>query len=142
MSTLEEILSKQAKDIEAPKPYPVGTYVCLVDGVPTLEKVGKNQTDAFIFNTKIVQPIEVDQTAMAEFGAIAGKPLRQTFFVTEDAIYRLKTFLVDSLGIDDTLSIKAMIPQAMGKQFIATVGHRASEDGTRIYSEVKGTAHV
>lgn len=148
MANLEEQLAKQAAEIEPPKPIPVGTYLCIVDGQPTFLQLGQNKTDAVDFMMKIAQPMDdVDQSALAEFTAkgdvIAGKRIKRRLFLTEDSIFMLKQFLTDSLGIDETgKTLKQMIPEALGKQVYATVKHRSSDDGQRVFSEVASTAKV
>lgn len=144
MPSFEEILNKQADSIEAPKPYPVGTYLCLVDGLPQTAEIGKNKTPAVVFQLKIAQPqTDVDQSALAEFGVIAGKSLRHTLYATEESVYRLKAFLADSLGIEASgRSLKEMIADAPGKQVLATVRNKPSDDGQRIFSEIANTARV
>jgi hypothetical protein len=142
MTSFEEILARTSNEVERPKPYPVGTYLCMVDGPAQFGKVGQNQTDVIDFNLKINQPIEdVDQQAVADMGGVAGKRTRVRFFLTEAAIWRLDDFLINHLGIDDAgISTKERIAMAPGRPVLATIKHRTSPDGAQVFAEVGSTA--
>lgn len=147
MANFQDILAKPAADIKPPKTIPVGTYLAIVDGQGQFVKVGKQQTDAWKATYKLIQAqTDVDQAALLE--ALEGKALSdvkisQNWFITEAAVYRLKDFLVESLGIEEgTKGLGEMIPEAMGKQLYLSIGHRPSEDGKQIFAEVKSTAKV
>lgn len=147
MANFQDILSKPAADIEPPKPLPVGTYLCLVDGLPEHKTMGKNNTDCFEFNLKFMQAgNDVDQQQLLETlkgKSLSDRSLKHRLFVTEDAVWRLKQFLVDHLLIEaGTRGLGEMIPEAMGRQVYVTLGHRASDDGQNIYMDIKGTAKV
>lgn len=150
MANFQDILSKPSASIEAPKALPVGTYLCIVDGQPEFAKIGKNQTDCINFSLKPVQAQgDVDQTQLqaalnvnGAISALADKKIRHRLFVTEDSVWRLKQFL-DNCGVEEgSKSLGERIPEVMGKQVLVTMGHRASEDGTQIFGEVKATAKV
>jgi hypothetical protein len=129
-------------DAEAnrPKPLPVGTYTCIVDGIPRHDLSKQKQTPFVEFQLKPVSPgPDVDQEALAAAGGL--KNLRTTFYTTEEAIFRLDQFL-ENLGIEKGMSRKEAISQAPGRQVLATVTHRASQDGTAIFAEVNSTARV
>ena len=84
---------------------------------------------------------DVDMEALSLAGGAQGKTLRQTFFLTEDALYRLKDFLTESCGIEaNGRTLGEMIPDVVNRQFLATVKHRPSQDGTQVYAEISGTA--
>lgn len=146
--SFQDILSKQASDVKKPPPYPVGTYLALIEGPGAFGKVGKDQTDIIDFQAKLLQPGEdVDQAALADYaekaGAqVMGKSTRIRFFITEAAAWRLKDFLVDTLGIPETGSLGELIPQAAGKQLYVTLKHTVSQDGQNVFAEVASTAKV
>lgn len=152
MANFQDILNKPASAIEPPKPIPPGTYLGIVDGQPEFAKIGKNQTDCVNFKVKLVQAqedVSQDdlQTALTRADGVAKSlgdiKLTVRQFLTEDSVWRLKQFLVDHLGIeDDGKSLGQMIPETMGKQVLLTIGHRPSEDGTQVFTDVKGTAKV
>lgn len=144
MANFADVLNRPAAAVEKPKPYPIGTYLCIVDGPAEISKVGKKQTDAAIFKLKILAPgADVDPAAVAEAGGVAGKQLRITYWLTEDALYRLKQFLVDHLGLaEGSKTLGELLAEAPGCQVYANVGHRPSEDGQTLYADVKSTAKV
>lgn len=144
MASFQDILNKPASQIERPKPYPVGTYLFLVEGQPNIkENVGKNKNTVVEYTLRFLQPAEdVDQQALMEMGGVQGKTLKLGFWVTDDAVYRLKEFLVDHLGIPESGSLREMLPQAAGQQVYGVIRHRTSEDGQQVYSEIASTAKV
>jgi hypothetical protein len=142
-----EILNKPFDDIKPPKPLPVGTYLCLVDGQPDYRRLGKDQNGAAIFKFKPIQAdADVDQADLLE--ALEGKALSEvsfqtTFWITEKALYRLKDFLNNALGIEGNgRQLPEVIPEAAGKQVKVTIGHRPGDDGKAMYADVKGFARV
>ncbi len=150
MANFQDILSKPSASIETPKALPVGTYLCIIDGQPEFAKIGKNQTDCINFSLKPVQAQpDVDQEQLqaalnvnGAVSALADKKIRHRLFVTEESVWRLKKFL-DDCGVEEgTKSLGERIPESMGKQVLVTMGHRASDDGTQIFGEVKQTAKV
>lgn len=137
------ILDQQSSEIQKPKPLPVGTYICVVQGLPKMDKTSKKQTEYVEFTLGILGAGEdVDTEALEEAGGFQGKTVRDTYYLTETAIWRLKKFL-DDCGIDeDDMSLRQRIDQAPGCQVAVTIKHQASEDGTSVYANVAGTAAV
>lgn len=146
MSNFTDILNKPAASIEAPKPLPVGTYLCLVDGPGEMGKIGKDQTDCVNFKLKCAQAQpDVDQAQLVEAlkgASLQDKTIRHRLFITEAAAFRLRKFLEDC-GIEaGTKSLGEMISEAPGHQVMVTLGHRSSDDGQMVYMEVKDTAKI
>lgn len=141
------VLDRESSSVERPKPMPVGTYLCVVKGQPKFDVSSKKKTEFAEFSLYVLQAAEdVDQEALAE--ALNGKPLaektiRATYYLTEDAIYRLKEFL-DHLGIEETpgMTLRQRISGAPGRQVLAAIRHRPSDDGTAVYAELASTAAV
>jgi hypothetical protein len=142
MTNFVDALNRKADEVERPKPLPVGTYLCTIPGPPEMKTIGKNSTPAAEFSVKVIQPREdVDSEALLAVGGAGGKTLRLTFYLTEDALFRLKEFLVDTCGIEPGgRTLGEMIPEAVNRMFNVTVKHRPSQDGTQIYAEIAGTA--
>lgn len=141
------ILDQVVTEVVRPKPIPVGTYTCIIDGIPKIDKTkSADPTDVIEFNLKPISAgPDVDQAALTE--ALNGRSLsdvklRATFFGTEAAIYRLDAFLIEHLGIEKGMSRKEMVSQAPGRQVLATVVHTPSKDGQAIYANVGSTARV
>lgn len=153
MLSFSDILDLPGTSITPPKPYPVGTYVCIIDGVASFNQVGEKKTDAIDFNAKILQPhTDVDPQQLAEVeGGMAGKTIKLRFFISKEdedkqkgSLNRLKTFLVNHLGIDESLPLKQMIASAPGRQVYVLVKHRSVIEGTdvKVYTDVAGTAKI
>lgn len=146
MASFQEILNKPAASVEPPSPLPVGTYLCIVDGQGEYKKMGKNNTDVLELSLKPIQPQpDVDQEALAtalKDKSLQDKPIRHRLFITDDAVWRLRKFIEDC-GIEvGTRSLGELVMELPGKQVLVTMGHRASDDGTQIFGEVKNTAKV
>jgi len=143
MASFEDILNKPATEIKAPPAYPVGTYHCLVDGVPTPGKSSQKQTDFLQFKFKILSPMgDVDAGQAAE-QQIVGKLITADYYITEAAAWRLKELLVDHLGIpEESKSLKELVSEAPGRQVLAKLRHELSQDGKRVFHRLDSTAHV
>lgn len=138
------ILDRPVSEIEKPKPYPAGTYRCTVQGLPRYDKSAKKQTEFVEFT---LQPTsakdDVDEKALAEMGGL-NKPIKATYYLTEDAAWRLQKFLGD-LGFDietDEATPRQMIEESPGSEVYVTLKHRPSQDGRSIFAEVADTARV
>lgn len=159
-ASFKSILDRPATAVERPKPLPVGTYLCIVKGEPKFDKSSKKGTDYVEF-TLIPQSaavgedgenLDVDADDLkdaltkknGEKVALNTKTIRATYYLTEDALYRLKEFLTH-LGFDtddDSVDMSRMVHEAAGCQVYATLKHRTSEDGKATFAELAGTAAV
>jgi hypothetical protein len=152
-ATFSSILDRPSSEIERPKPLPPGTYLFLVEGQPRFDKSTKKQTDFVEFTARILQPgNDVDPAAMAEVpgGTAVGKTMKLTFYLTEDAVFRLinkdGTGFLNHLGIEVGPPLGQLISEAPGRQFWGTVKHRSVENQqtgeVSIFSEIGSTAKV
>lgn len=137
------LLDKPSSEIEKPKPLPIGTYICVVKGLPRFDKSSKKQTEFVEFT---LQPLaahdDVDQEALQAMGGFANKTIRATYYITEDSLWRLKEFL-DHLGIEgEDESLRQRIEQAPGKQVGAVMVHEASQDGTNLFAKMARSVPV
>jgi hypothetical protein len=142
--SFSDLLSKPAAEIEEPKVLPVGRYLCIVDSYKFVENFGKNNTNCVDFTLSPRQAIDVDSHLLSDAlngAALADKKIFYRMFVTPDAVYRLKKFLHEDLGVPLT-TFNQMCPEAMGKQVIVTLAHRMSPDSTRVFQDVKKTERV
>lgn len=141
------ILDKASSEIERPKPFPVGTYITAVVGLPRIDKSAKKQTEFSEYTLKLLQAGEdVDTEALEAMGGIRDKTIKATYYHTEDAAWRLKKFLDDCRVPEDEdgedLTLRQRIQMVAGRQVAITIKHTASDDGTTIYANVNGTAAV
>ena len=148
MASFEEILNLPASAIKAPEALPVGTYHAMIDGPLAPGKSAKKQTDLFTVKFKILDAMDdVDSNAAAE-QQVKGKIITSDYYVTEDAVWRLRELLVDHLGIEpknasgQEKKLKELIAEAPGQQVLVNLKHEASQDGKRVFHRVNRTAHV
>lgn len=139
-----EILGKQSESIEKPKPLPVGDYIMLNPKLPEFKGIGKNETPAAVFSFTVVAPTEsVDQDQLAEYGEYKGKTQRWNAFLSEASLFRTKEQICEAFGIEEAgKTLGVIFNETINQQIIVSIGHRPSEDGTDIYAEVTGIAHV
>lgn len=138
------VLDMPASDIERPKPLPVGSYVCVVQGQPRIDKSAKKQTEFVEYTLKLLEALDdVDTEALDNVGGIKDKITKVTFYLTENSVYRLKEFL-EHCGVDmeEEGSLRQYIAEAPGKQVVAHIIHEASQDGDAVYARVKNTTAV
>ena len=139
--TFGSILDKPVGKIKEPVAMPTGTYTFVVLH-RRYDKSSKKQTEFVEFTCNYLDAgDDVDQDALKEAGGIAGKSLKATYYLTEEAAYRLKEFLAH-LGIEEQDTLRPMIEEATGKQFLGTIRHEPSQDGTRIFARLGQTAPV
>jgi hypothetical protein len=139
-TSFESILDIPATDIERPKPLPAGTYDCIVKGLPEYGESSQKKTPYCRF-TYLVQAAgeDVDEDELTAIGGLEGKTMRDTYYTTPDAIFRL-TDTLERMGIDpEGKSVRQMIDESPNAAIRIMVGHRASEDGQQIFAEVKRT---
>jgi hypothetical protein len=143
MAAFESILDTPATEIERPKPYPIGTYTCIVQGLPELGRSSKQQTEFVKFKLGFIDALDVDEAALEEAGGIQGKSVDCTFYITEKSAWRIKKFLVDDLGIDDDgKSIRDMLSEAPGRGVVIKIRHELGDDDVSVYARVASTAPI
>lgn len=139
---MSSVLDRKVGDFERPKSLPVGEYVTVVQS-HEFGKSSKKQTEFVRFMLKPLEATEtVDEAELAEIGGLGEKTIRATYYLTENAGYRLKEFL-EHCGLEDLdMPIAQACAEATGCQVIATMIHGQSEDGTRQWTELSATAPV
>ena len=138
--TFESILDTPATEVERPKPLPAGTYDAIVKGLPEYGESSQKKTPFCRF-TYAIQAAgdDVDTDELETIGGLEGKTIRDTYYTTPDAIFRL-TDTLERMGIDaEGKTIRQMIDETPNCSIRVVVGHRASEDGQQIFAEVKRT---
>lgn len=141
-TTFGSILDKRVEDIKEPVTMPTGSYVFTIHGLPRYDKSSKKQTEFVEFTCNYVEALDdVDQDQLAAAGGFAGKQTKLTFYLTEEAAYRLKDFLAH-LKIEEQETLRPMIEEATGRSFIGTIRHEPSQDGTRMFARIGSTAPI
>lgn len=140
------ILDKAPSDIKPPEALPVGTYLCVVQGMPRYDKSTKKGTEFAEYTLVILQPGEdVDDAALAGVaGGIKGKTIKATYYLTDGAIWRLKEFLEHcGLDVENAESLRELMEQPNGQQVWAVIKHEPATDGSdRVFARLAGTAPV
>jgi|SRR5215469_1203428 len=148
--TFSSILDRPGSTIEQPKPLPIGTYLITVAGLPRYDKSSKKGTDFVEFTLQLVAPQDdVDPEAFEESGGLFNRDetprvIKDTFYITEDAAWRLKKFLED-LGFDfsdEELTLREAAENSANRECYILIGHETSEDGTRTFARVTDSAAV
>jgi hypothetical protein len=145
MAEFASVLDQKAPDApERPKPYPVGTYLGVVKGLPAEGKSAQKQTPQVDFIIQFLQPGEdVDQEALKDVlkgESLASKTMKHTFYTTENAVWRLDKFLIEDLKIPGSRGRRSMIAEAPGRQVVFSIKHETSQDGTQIFAKIGDTA--
>ena len=138
------ILDEAPTEINRPKPLPEGTYLCVVKGLPRYDKSSKKQTDFVEFTHKLLSTgDDVDEDDLKAFlgdRKLADIQIKNTYYITEGAVWRLKEFL-EHCGIDqdDIESLRAGVEETPGKQVGIFINHEASQDGTSVFARIGKT---
>jgi hypothetical protein len=144
MASFADILDKNVSDVKAPPPYPAGHYLAITEGVPVWGESSQQKTKQIVFKAKFLQVMDdVDKDKLMEWtdttgGSILGQTVYLTFYDPQP--HRLTEFL-NHLGLG-AMAVRQAIEESPGRQFVVTIRHRPSQDGTRIQAEVGGTAAV
>lgn len=140
MPDFNSILNKQADEVEAPKPLPPGTYTAIAVRHEFGESQ-RNKTPYCRFWFKPTEPQEdVDADRYEEFGgaeALTKKEVREDFWLTDDALFRLRNFLEGAAGLDITgQTLAELIPEANNAEVLVEIVHSTSQDGERIFTNI------
>lgn len=138
------LLDKAPSEIEKPKPLPVGTYVTVLQGLPRQDKSSKKQTEYVEFTHKLLSAgDDVDTEELAKMGGIADKTMKNTYYLTENSLWRLKEFLVHcGIDLDGVGSLREAIEETAGKQVAIHIRHEASDDGESVFARIAKTLPV
>lgn len=143
MSTpnFQSILDEAPSEVDRPKPLPAGTYLCTVAGQPVYDKSSKKGTPYVQFTLRpLSAESDVDEDELEEMGGFDNKTLRVTFYLTEDAVFRLDEFHEHcGLDLSDEVSRRQRNDEVVNAQVRAVVSHRSSDDGAQIFAEVRRT---
>lgn len=139
-ANFESILDMPATDVERPKPLPAGTYFGVVQGLYEQGESAQKKTP-FVRFTLAVQSVgdDVDEDEIKAFGeeGVVGKTIKSTYYTTPDSLFRLTDF-IEACGIElDGKSIRAALDETPNCSIGFNVSHRASQDGTQVFAEVK-----
>ena len=130
------ILDESPEEVSAPQPLPQGTYICTVVGSPAYDKSPQKGTPYVEFTLRpLAAGEDIDETELEETGGLEGKTLRATFYLTEDAVYRLDEFHTHcGIDLEDGQSRRQRNDAVMNAEVRVFVKHETSADGSRIFA--------
>ena len=138
------LLDKRLDDVKRPPPKPSGTYYGQTKRYELAESREK-KTPYVRYYAAVTSPgDDVDPEMLREIDLSKWEPYFD-FYITPDAEWRLKEFLVSCLGEDACVgrTFTSTIPEALNCPIIMAITQRASKDGKDIFndvSSVKGRA--
>lgn len=156
MARFADALDRSMETIKRPPPLPIGHYVLGVKKAPNPPEAmnsAKGDYEKLTVELQVIAPSDdVDPDELAEYGNVAGVPMRIDFIFNldpeetqkfEGSLNRLKSF-IGHCGIDvegGTLGEKLM--ELSGAQFLGEIKHRPDPNDSEIlYNEVGRTAPV
>lgn len=130
------LLQKPADEIKRPPVLPAGTYHGVVKSYEFKES--KEKKTPYCEVTVGVQGpgdgIDPESVAGVDFSK---KQMRTNFFLTEDAVYRLKEFLESCGHTTVGKTLGEVIPEMVNSAILIEVTQRNSPDGSEIFNDVK-----
>ncbi len=136
-----DILDRPSNEAVPPPPFPAGNYRCRVQGLPRFDKSSKKQTPYVEFLLIPTAALDdVDANELAEFGSLADKTIKATFYLTDNSEYRLREFL-DACGIGDkddagdAVSHRQRIEETPNCEVLVTMIHEPSDKGDKMFSK-------
>ena len=148
MANFNAVLDKKASEVKKLPPIPTGTYLAVAATAPKFVTMGKDKTDAIEWESRLLQPREdVDQTALNEIPQ-ENRVIRSRFFLTEAALTRLMDFFcvlgkatfdpaTRQYSVEGDKSVRQLIPEIQGCQYMLVVDHQPSQDMTTTYANAK-----
>lgn len=138
------LLNTSPSETERPKPLPQGSYVAMVQGLPRMDKSRQKQTEFVEFTLKLLSAGEdVDAEELAAMGGLADKTIKDTYYLTDNSLWRLKDFLSNcGIDVDNAESYSTAIEETPSCQVGIFIKHEASQDGQSIFARVGKTFKV
>ena len=148
-----DALNRRAEEIQRPANLPTGHYILSVKKVDQ-STVSDGKWDVLEFQCTVVAASDdVDPDQLAEFGKVAGEPLRKRFMFTNDQSearsFELSMLsrkrMLENLDIgfidDGDMTVGEAIGEAIGAQFLGECIHRPDKQNPEnIYTEIGKTA--
>ena len=135
------LLDKTVGSAERPKAVPIGIYTGIITEMG-FDQSSKKKTPYVRYSVKPLQPVSgVDHDLFSAAGGadrLNKMKLGLDFYLTEDAMWRLREFLEEALRIDcTTRSFKEAIPYAVNQQITFVMDVAVSDDGKASYNQIK-----
>ncbi len=121
------LLNKKTEDATRPPPLPAGDYLWAVGGYKFGESDKKKTPFVEFEVTPLQASPEIDPAGLVGI-ELAKRKRDLTFYLTDDALWRLREFLEKTLLINGTgRTFMQCLPETAGKQFIGTVDQQPSQ---------------
>jgi hypothetical protein len=135
------LLDKTVGSAERPKAVPLGIYQGIITEMG-FDVSSKKKTPYVRYSVRPIKPVNgVDPDLFEAAGGqdrLNKMKIGLDFYLTEDAMWRLREFLEDSLRIDcTTRSFKEAIPYAVNQQIYFVMDVQVSDDGKASYNQIK-----
>lgn len=136
-----ELLSVQVESVERPKNFPVGHYEAIVAS-HEMGTSSQKGTPYVRFLIKLLGPgDDVDEELFEEAGGMEAlrkrKPLRMDYYLTKDAIYRLREFLENGLALNTAArNFDEVIPESTNASITVQVSHRAGQKPDEFFMDL------
>lgn len=133
-----DLLSTQVDQAERPKPLPPGTYTFIIQGQPKFDRTKSDKETPFIEwqATPVQAHGDVDQTLLSQVKDWNKRGLRLTFYLTEDAKFRLREFM-EKLGLSvQGRTFAEVLPEVVNQQFVAAVKHEVAQKSGNIFAVI------
>lgn len=140
MVDFASLLNKKTEDATRPPPLPAGDYLMQV-GKFQFGESDKKKTPYVEFECNFLAAgADIDPQGLV--GIDLSKRKRElTFYLTDDAFWRFRKFLEETLLINGTgRTFNQCLPETVGKQFIATVSQEPSQkpNDDSIFNNITG----
>lgn len=121
MVDFSELLNVEANKVERPPAKPVGTYVLRVTKTPEQIESREKKTPGLQFTFAYVEALADVDPELLENVDLSKGTIRDTFWITEDSLYRLKEFY-EKAGADiESKTFKELVPESANMEVLAHV---------------------
>ncbi len=149
MPSFADALDTKVSDIKAAPPWPIGTYLMVIEGMPEYIDNNAKTKKGLAHKGKILQIMQdVEQDKVMEWqdetkekltGQILYGPASGLTFWEPNLTYL--TAFYTNIGLGE-LALGMAISESPGRQFLAVVRHRPSQDGKRMEHFIHETKAV
>lgn len=142
MADFNALLNRRSDEAARPVSLPIGTWDCLVASY-RLGESAKKKTPFVEFTFNVIAPGEDIEQEALEGLEYSGKTVKDQFYLTEGAEFRLADFLKNAFDLEGTYA--EILPQTSGQPVKVSLGQELGDpDPTtgeqKVYSRVKGYA--
>jgi len=144
----KSLLNTSTGSMVPPPMVPVGTYQAMFGQYKLSKAKNEAQTPFAEFPVTLTAAEgDVDSEQFAEFGGqaqLAKAKLRHTFYLTEDALFRVRDFVTNTLEIseDDAPTLGDCLMSIVNRTALVTISHRINQKTGKPVAEISATASM